>query len=127
MRNILKISVPEVLAWSSNCDNEVQAEYIIMQRVAGVHLDQVWPKMTLKDRYRLVKNVASFQGIWASFSFPQHGSLYYAKDMNRLDPLNCSKDGIDFSLPGFAIGPSTSRDMTDDGRCQMDFDRGPCK
>lgn len=98
-----------------------------MQKVAGVHLDQVWPRLTLKDRFRVIKNILRFQAIWASFSFPQYGSLYYAKDMNRVDPLNCSKDGIEFSLPGFAIGPSTSRDMTDDGRSQVDFDRGPCK
>ncbi|KAF1837384.1 hypothetical protein BDW02DRAFT_586650 [Decorospora gaudefroyi] len=51
-RNVLGTPVPNVLAWCSRAEeNPVGAEYIIMERVPGIELEQVWPKMNIKDRF----------------------------------------------------------------------------
>jgi hypothetical protein len=48
-RNILVTPVPRVLSWNSKVEgNPVGAEYIIMEKVSGVELAQVWPSKDIK-------------------------------------------------------------------------------
>jgi hypothetical protein len=54
----LQTPVPKVFCWSSRAhDNAVGAEYIIMEKAQGVELEEMWPKMTMKERSVLVKNI----------------------------------------------------------------------
>lgn len=130
-RNVLGTPVPRVLAWSSKAqENPVGAEYIIMEKVRGIELENVWPSMNIKDRLALVKTIAGFQKAWTSVSFKKFGGLYYAKDLDEStgnEPLYVDANGIDIIDEKFAIGPSTGRESIDDGRATINFDRGPCK
>ncbi|KAJ5558481.1 kinase-like domain-containing protein [Penicillium sp. DV-2018c] len=130
VRNELCTPVPKVLAWSSKAeDNSVGAEYIIMEKVAGVQLSQVWPMMGIKDRFELVKTISGYQKAWMSIPFIQYGSLYYlyySPDVEDFDGRDLVKGVL--PIPGhrrFAVGPSTGREFLDDGRIVFDFDRGP--
>jgi hypothetical protein len=50
-----------VLSWSSEAkETPVGAEYTIIEKVPGVQLDKVWPKMSIKDRFELVKTVTGY-------------------------------------------------------------------
>ncbi|KAL5047303.1 hypothetical protein BDW71DRAFT_196760 [Aspergillus fruticulosus] len=126
-RNELLTPVPKVLAWSSKAqDNSVGAEYIIMEKVAGVQLSKVWPTMDIKERFEFVKTISGHQKSWMSKSFTQYGSLYYSSDMKYSDGCDLVKGSM--SIPEhhrFAVGPSTGREFLDDGRIALDFDRGP--
>lgn len=126
---MLRTPVPRVLAWSSKAEeNSVGAEYIIMEKVSGAQLDKVWSKMSIKDRFELVKAISGYQKAWMSTSFTKYGSLYYASDLDDSDGCVLVKE--DGSVPRdrqFAVGPSTGREFLDDGRIALDFDRGPCK
>ena len=128
-RNMLRTPVPKVFAWSSRAnENPVGAEYIIMEKAPGVQLDELWPNMDIKARFEVVKAIASFQNAWASTSFSQYGSLYYSFDIDRENACILTKsDGSRNTEPRFTVGPSVGRDMLDDGRIAVDFDRGPCK
>ncbi len=123
--------VPRVLAWSSTVQqNPVGAEYIIMEKVPGIELERVWPSMKIADRFSIVKAIAGFQKAWTSVSFKKYGSLYYARDLEKRvgnDLLYVGADGIEATNAKFAIGPSTGRELVDNGRANIDFDRGPCK
>jgi hypothetical protein len=123
--------VPRVLAWSSKAqENPVGAEYIIMEKVPGIELEQVWPSMDVKDRLTLLKNIAGFQEAWTSVSFKKFGGLYYAMDLDgptSNEPLYIAKNGINVLDEKFAIGPSMGREMIDNARATIHFDRGPCK
>ncbi|KAL4985075.1 kinase-like domain-containing protein [Aspergillus falconensis] len=125
--NELLTPVLKVLAWSSKAqDNSVGAEYIIMEKVAGVQLSKVWPTMDIKERFELVKTISGYQKSWMSKSFTQYGSLYYSSDMKYSDGCDLVKGSM--SIPEhhrFAVGPSTGREFLDDGRIALDFDRGP--
>jgi hypothetical protein len=81
-RNILDIPVPKVLAWCSRArENPVGAEFIIMEEVPGVELEQVWPDMSIQDRFTVVKSIAGFQKAWTSVAFTKYGSLYFSRDL----------------------------------------------
>ncbi|OJJ42964.1 hypothetical protein ASPZODRAFT_154943 [Penicilliopsis zonata CBS 506.65] len=125
-RNELHTPVPKVLAWSSKLeDNPVGAEYIIMEKVAGVQLSTVWPAMGIKERFELVKTISGYQKAWMSKSFTQYGSLYYS-DIEDSDVCALAKRGSSITKHRrFAVGPSTGREFLDDGRIGLDFDRGP--
>ncbi|GKZ23147.1 hypothetical protein AbraIFM66951_002084 [Aspergillus brasiliensis] len=127
VRNELSTPVPKVLAWSSRAsENSVGAEYIIMEKIGGVQLDKVWPQMDIKKRFELVKTISGYQKAWMSRSFTQYGSLYYSGDLQ--DHRGCiivNEDGTQSQNHRFAVGPTTGRQFLDDGRIDVEFDRGP--
>ncbi|KZF23958.1 hypothetical protein L228DRAFT_208790 [Xylona heveae TC161] len=128
VRNRLGTPAPKVLAWSSKAkENPVGAEYIIMEKIAGVQLEEIWPKLDIKDRLEVVKAISGYQKSWMSTSFAQYGSLYYSSDIFE-NSEGCSLIGENESEtrePRFAVGPSTGREFLDDGRMELNFDRGP--
>ncbi|PLB45009.1 hypothetical protein P170DRAFT_513098 [Aspergillus steynii IBT 23096] len=127
VRNELCTPVPKVLAWSSRANKTpVGAEYIIMEKVAGVQLNELWPKLDIRDKFAVVKAITGFQKAWMSTSFTPYGSLYYASDLGSNDSCILVKpNGSEVKEHRFAVGPSTGREFLDDGRIALDFDRGP--
>lgn len=99
-----------------------------MEKIEGVPLQSLWSKLDIKARFEVVKAISKFQKAWTSVSFAQYGSLYYTSDLK--DSVGCrlvKEDGSEVEEPRFAVGPSTGRGFSDDGRFALDFDRGPCK
>jgi hypothetical protein len=125
VRIILKIPAPKTYVWSSRATkNAVGAEYIIMEKVAGVPLSQKWNKMTADDKESLIEEVVNFESAFASAKFSAIGRLYYEHD---LKPGEYVKQNISSGESGeFSVGPSTDRKTFDDGRGAVAFDRGPC-
>jgi hypothetical protein len=58
----------------------VGAEFIIMDKVEGVPLSQVWSTMTLPQKLQVLLAVTRIQKQWLSVSFSHYGSLYYKGD-----------------------------------------------
>ena len=87
--------------------------------------------MEIQDRFTVVKAIARLQKSWASCSFHRFGSLYYTEDLGTDEhsqgPLYTDYDGNAVTNSRFAIGPSAGRDFSDDGRMEIELDRGPCK
>ncbi len=130
VRNVLKTPVPKVFAWSSKAqENPVGAEYIIMEKLPGIELELAWPTMKIEDRLAIVQTIATYQKSWTSISFKKYGGLYYAKDLNTgsdNEVLYTDADGVHVKDSRFAIGPSTGRELIDNRRASVEFDRGPC-
>lgn len=130
-REVLRTPLPEVYDWSSRAhETSVGAEFILMERVKGVELERFLPNMKIQDRLEIVKLIAGHQKSWASVSFEQYGSLYFAEDLSEraTSPLTYTDaDGRRMQDPRFVVGPSTGREMYDDGRSGVEFDPGPCK
>ncbi|KAG6260015.1 hypothetical protein E4U49_005367 [Claviceps purpurea] len=128
-REVLNTPLPEVYDWCSRTqETPVGAEFILMEKLDGAELEEVWPEMTIQDRYEVVQAVASYQKSWASVSFEQFGSLYFAEDFEGENiPALVYTDGEGRRVedPRFVVGPSTSREMFDAGRGDIEFDRGP--
>lgn len=106
------------------------AEFILMEKMNGMELEHFFPAMKIQDRLEVMKTVARYQQSWASVSFEQFGSLYFAEDVggSAHSPLTyLDRDGRKVTDSRFVVGPSTGREMFDDGREDIEFDRGPCK
>lgn len=130
MRTVLKTPVPRVFTWSSNAQNPIGAEYILMEKAAGIQLRYVWPPMDIKARLPVVKALARYQKLWSSTTFRGIGSLYYAEDMRGCKAVPCvytNGKGEQIQDSRYMIGPCTGRKFSDDGRSVVSFDRGPCK
>ena len=98
--------------------------------VQGIELERVWPRTRIADRFILVKAIIGFQKAWTSVFFKKFGSLYYAPDLEEItgnEPLYVDANGVEVTDKFFAIGASTGRELTDNRRATIDFDRGPCK
>ncbi|KAI2087563.1 hypothetical protein LOZ36_002702 [Ophidiomyces ophidiicola] len=124
-RDILGLRVPRVLDWSSDPNNQVGCEYIIMEKVEGTALGDVWYNLSDKSKQKIIRQVVDIEAKFAAFSFPSHGCLYYTRDLPAKYHYNNQ-----FSLPGddskrFCIGPLVDRQLWSDGRSEMKLGRGP--
>ncbi|KAG5913223.1 hypothetical protein E4U61_007215 [Claviceps capensis] len=126
---VLCTDVPQVHDWSSRAqETPVGADFILMEKVNGVELQQVRPRMEVEDRREVVKAVTAYQKSWAFVTFDKYGSLYFAEDFkgkNIPSLVYTNEKGQRVEDSRFVIGPSTSRDMFEYGRRAIDFDRGP--
>ncbi|PYH38993.1 phosphotransferase family protein [Aspergillus neoniger CBS 115656] len=107
--NVLETPVPRVYTWNSNAQSHpVGAEFIIMEKAAGVPLSHVWETLKLPQKLQVLLAMIRLQKKWLSVSFSHYGSLH---------PLHQERQ--------FAIGPTTGRDWCDASRSLLDIDRGP--
>ncbi|RMZ84416.1 hypothetical protein DV738_g463, partial [Chaetothyriales sp. CBS 135597] len=128
VRNILGTPTPHVYAWNSRAENPVGSEYIIMEKMPGVQLLQVWDQLKLTEKLDVVTQLFKFQKMWLSVRFVRIGSLYYANDVETSaakDHLFTDSNGEQVRNERFVVGPTTGRDWVDEGRSSLNCDRGP--
>ncbi|KAI4764822.1 hypothetical protein E4T51_02233 [Aureobasidium sp. EXF-12344] len=129
VREVLGTPLPEVYAWSSRTEETlVGAKFILMEKMDGVELEHFLPKMKIQDRLEVVKALAGYQRSWASVSSEQFGSLYFSDDIDASVSQMLTyvdQEGRKVNDPRFVVGPSTGREMFDDGRASIKLHRGP--
>ncbi|OQE01958.1 hypothetical protein PENSOL_c003G07293 [Penicillium solitum] len=122
---ILGTPAPHVHAWNSQAKSHpVGAEFIIMDKVEGVPLSQIWSTMQLQQRLKVIIAM-TMQKKWLSVSFSHYGSLYYAGYAQSSAGSHYVKDGMAVKHSGFDIGRATGRDWFDADRLSLDIERGP--
>lgn len=129
VRKYTSIPVPRVLSWSSDESNPVGAEYIIMEKAAGVPLFEQWGRMAEIEKLELIKNLTKLEAQLSAIPFPAYGGLYLQADAGRLKHQEL--DGSIDSSKLFCIGPSPERSFGVDPATGLSlsgkFDQGPCK
>ncbi|GAQ09494.1 hypothetical protein ALT_6815 [Aspergillus lentulus] len=75
------IPTPEVYAWCSTKANPVGAGYIIMEKLDGIPLGEIWYTMTPKQQHKIMKQIVEWEVRFMSLEFPAFGSLYYQKGL----------------------------------------------
>lgn len=130
VRNVSGLPVPEIYAWSSEASsNSVGAEYIIMEKASGVELTRVWPKLLGNERGKIVRQIVQFQKSFTASSFPGIGSLYYAESLdNGVSSIPVKRGPLETTSRSkkFVIGPINDQRFFEEGRGDIDCDRGPC-
>ncbi|KAL2815183.1 phosphotransferase enzyme family protein [Aspergillus granulosus] len=129
LRDVFKIPVPRVLAWSSASTNSpVEAEYIITEKAQGVRLGSVWDQWSREAKLKLITQVIDMENKLTAIRFPKHGSIYFKEDLHSLTG-EVEAIEVDSVAPGclsrFSIGPLTSSELWKNGRSEIDLDRGP--
>lgn len=123
------VPVPEVLAWSSDASNAVGAEYIIMEKAAGIQLFKMWPEMDESSRLALIERLTKLESQLASVRFPAFGSLYLRQSITDEAMRKLLDSSIDPSK-SYCIGPSCDRSWLLEpcmATSKPEFDIGPCK
>ena len=140
-REVLKLPVPRVLAWSGararkGSTNPVGVDHIMMEVAPGVQIGDRWPKMRGSAEVRpAIDDLLRLEDTLESVRFAQYGSLYFKEDVSaelQSRPLLAEGvgNGADSSVARFAdkyrIGPLVDRQWWRGARAEMDLDRGPC-
>ncbi|KAG9298812.1 hypothetical protein G9A89_015833 [Geosiphon pyriformis] len=103
------IPVPTIFHWESSAENPVGTEFIIMERLPGVALSQVWDSLSLQNRKEILLQVIEIQCTLKNLSFPKIGGIF-------LD---------DKSSDGFKIGQAVEFTFFKEDRYLLSLDRGP--
>lgn len=88
IRERTSIPVPRVIAHNSTEENELGCEWILMERVPGVALANVWSDIDLETKSRETKLIAEFarQLRDTQRRFAAIGNLYFREDINASGP-----------------------------------------
>ena len=118
-------------AWSSRAsENPLGAEYILIEKQAGVALTDVWDIIKGKQKVQILDQVVDIERRLAATKFSKFGSLYYKDDLpdnsDSPSPLYFDPAGNEVRSKIFGMGPINHRFLFDFGRGTLNIDRGPC-
>jgi predicted Ser/Thr protein kinase len=68
-RTVLGLPVPKVLAWSADYQNDVGAEYIIMEEANGTRLHEIWEDLELTAKRDIILEIVEVEKKLLSISF----------------------------------------------------------
>ena len=88
----LGIPVPRVLAYSCGTDSDVGSEYIMMERVKGVHLLSVWDQLNRKRRGHIINQLVDFESKLLALNLNGYGSIYLKRDIPETSSIPLSTD-----------------------------------
>ncbi|KZT03136.1 uncharacterized protein LAESUDRAFT_762129 [Laetiporus sulphureus 93-53] len=115
------LPIPEVYGYSPAPDNAAGTEYIFMEFVEGTSLSDIWFGLGEGDIISISRQLAELESKMMSIAFPAGGSLYYAKDLEKV----AGRPGIPLEDEHFCVGPDTRLPLWYGRRSQLDVDRGP--
>ncbi|KAJ1301703.1 hypothetical protein OPQ81_008938 [Rhizoctonia solani] len=129
VRTILKIPVPEVLAYSTRAHSTpVGTEFILMRPSFGTELRKRWDTMSEVDAKSVIDRVLHAESQFTRRHFSQIGSIYYIEDVElalRKFPLYRDGSGSEPGADRFRIGPSTEWALWRGARAELQVDHGP--
>ena len=110
VRHTTTIPVPIIYAFDSSPTNKLGFEWMLMEKVEGVSLYDVWDTMGYSTKKKLSRTVANWMDQLSRLKFNKIGSLYY-----RL--RDCQME--------FYMGPTLHSRLYEGDRLLHDIDRGP--
>ena len=92
IRKHTSISVPNVVAYDSNHENPLGFEWMLLEKIDGVPLSDVWERMDFKSKTKLSKEIAQTIQQLSNLRFRKIGSLYFSEVQNQLRDRKPSSD-----------------------------------
>ncbi|KAM5475459.1 hypothetical protein MauCBS54593_001148 [Microsporum audouinii] len=125
------VPVPRILAWSTDPNNPVGVEYVIMEKASGVPLETKWFNLSKQERHYLVTSLVDLENTLFGIPFGRYGSIYYRKDVPSELQQDLYAEGTDPAMASaderFCIGPTTDYMFWYGKRAEMGINRGPWK
>jgi len=119
------VPAPKILGYSATSDNAVGSEYMIMEKVNGRDLGDIWYELSEKERLKALSQVGKLESVLFSIPLPAYGSIYHKRDL-EVDTRSVDIAGGDSGVAQFCIGPDVAQKWWYDGRGQLPASRGPC-
>ena len=112
VRHATSIPVPTIYAFNSNPANKLGFEWMLMDRVQGRPLNDVWDTMEFDSKQSLVRRIANCMAELSQFKFSKIGSIFMRYRQCHVD---------------FYIGPPIHEKLFEQDRLLHKVDRGPFK
>ena len=84
LRAHTSVPVPRVVAWQSNRDSELGFEWILMEKIPGVPLCDVWRKVPWNRKLFLTDELAGFTKEIQDYQFDEIGALYFRSAFEKV-------------------------------------------
>ena len=81
LRSHTSVPVPHIIASSSTTDNELKFEWILMERIHGVPLADIWASLAWDAKVSCVMEVACIMAQIFELRYNSIGNLFNAKDL----------------------------------------------
>lgn len=88
------IPVSRVIAWESSVATDLGFEWILLEKIEGVALYEVWRGMPWDSKVRLVAALAPLLGQLRDHKFHEIGSLYFSGREEPIDPQYWSETAL---------------------------------
>lgn len=88
------VPVPQIFASDSSGNNELKLEWILMRRVPGLPLAQVWGSLDWEAKVSCVTDVAIIMAQLFELKYNSIGNLFYEKDLYDLSDCPCKGDAV---------------------------------
>ncbi|EPE36982.1 Protein kinase-like (PK-like) [Glarea lozoyensis ATCC 20868] len=118
------VPAPKILGYSTTSNNAVGSEYIIMEKVHGRDLGDIWYELSEKERLKVLSQAGKLESILFSIPLPAYGSVYHKSDLG-VGSESVDFKGGDLDATQFSIGPDVAQKWWYDGRDDLPFSRGP--
>ena len=125
LREHTSIPVPRVISHSSTSDNEVGCEWILMEKIPGVALADVWRDIDLETKSRVTRSIVGYVRQLRDLRrrFTGIGTLYFREE---IDTFNAAVRVLCTEDEKYVLGPLTTPYMFAGGRkLRVPRDLGP--
>lgn len=122
------LPVPKVLGYSPTHENPVGTEYLLLEKINGVCLGNIWYIIDNKARKKIMQQVVDIEEKMLRFSLPASGSIYYFKDLRPGDRhISFAQESAQNGGPEeLVIGPTAQYEWHYKERTFMKDHNGPC-
>lgn len=110
VRHTTSIPVPTIYVFDSNPNNSLGFEWMLMEKVQGTPLHDVWDTMKFDAKHALTRKVASWMAELSRFEFSKIGSIFMRSRQHQLE---------------FYIGPTIHERLFEHDRISHQIYRGP--
>ena len=110
VRHATNIPVPVIYAFDSNPANELGWEWMLMERVQGRPLNDVWDTMEFDTKQHLARKIANYMAELSQYKFNKLGSIFMRYRQSHID---------------FYIGPSIHEQLFERDHLLHAVNRGP--
>ncbi|KAK2764467.1 hypothetical protein FQN54_009162 [Arachnomyces sp. PD_36] len=75
------IPVPKILSYSTDPDNSIGSEYIIMEKAPGEPIGKSWYTLSDKERLKVLMGLVKLETKLFAIDLPASGGLFYSHDL----------------------------------------------
>ncbi|KAJ1334143.1 phosphotransferase [Microdochium nivale] len=142
LRQHTTIPVPRTVAWQTSRANPLGYEWVLMDKVPGVQLAQLWDHMPLQKKFAFADSMAVFMNqLWScELKFTEIGSLYHRMPAGQENTDLDTAHSYPFLTPAttpnipsankdqrFRVGPAIDGAFYNGRRIHLGSYRGPFK
>lgn len=125
LRSRTSVPLPHIIASSSTSDNELKFEWILMERVHGVPLADVWTSLTWDAKVSCVKEVASIMAQLFELRYDSIGNLFNAKDLSIVSGRTSQSDASESNVKYCGARSNSQHGFFSGHACEVGFQSWP--